>query len=77
MKKKINEKFGECSGFFYIKRPINIESHMFKVTSTIAAHLRAAIGLRTALRSFLLYQNSSLFTYGNRGCGVFKGEVQN
>ena len=35
---------------------------MFKVTSSIAAHLRAAIGSRAALRSFLLYQNSSLFT---------------
>ena len=31
--KKVNvRRFGECS-FFYIKRPINIESHMYKVTN--------------------------------------------
>ena len=29
--KKFIERFGECS-FFYIKRPINVESHMYKVT---------------------------------------------
>ena len=26
--KKFCERFGECS-FFYIKRPINVESHMY------------------------------------------------
>ena len=30
--KKFNERFGECS-VFYIKRPINVESHMSKVTN--------------------------------------------
>ena len=30
--KKVNiRRFGECS-FFYIKRPINIESHMYEVS---------------------------------------------
>ena len=29
---------------------------------TVAAHLRAAIGLRASLEIFLLHQNSSLFT---------------
>ena len=29
---KFNERFGEFS-FFYIKRPINIESHIYKVTN--------------------------------------------
>ena len=29
---KFNERFGECSDF-YIKRPINVESHMYKVTN--------------------------------------------
>ena len=29
---------------------------------TVAAHLRAAIGLRAAFGNFLLHQNSSLFT---------------
>ena len=28
---KVNERFGEC--FFYINRPINVESHMYKVTN--------------------------------------------
>ena len=29
--KKFGERFGECS-FFYIKRPINVDSHTYKVT---------------------------------------------
>ena len=29
---KFNERFGECS-FFYIKRPVNVESHMYKVAN--------------------------------------------
>ena len=35
--KKINERYGECS-FFYIKIPINIESHMYKETNKDGAH---------------------------------------
>ena len=30
---KFNERFGAFSGFFYIKRPINVEFHMYKVTN--------------------------------------------
>ena len=29
---KFNERFGGCPGFFYIKRPIKIKSHMYEVT---------------------------------------------
>ena len=29
---EFNEKFGECS-LFYTKRPIRVESHMYKVTN--------------------------------------------
>ena len=29
---KFDERFGECS-VFYIKRPINVESNMYKVTN--------------------------------------------
>ena len=35
--KKFNESFGECS-FFYIKRPIKVESHMYKVTNKDGTH---------------------------------------
>ena len=35
--KKINERFGECS-FFYVKRPINVESHMYKITNKDGTH---------------------------------------
>ena len=30
---KFNVKFGECLFVFYIKRPIKVESHMYKVTT--------------------------------------------
>ena len=29
---ELSERFDECV-FFYIKRPINVESHMYKVTN--------------------------------------------
>ena len=29
---KLNEWLVECSGFFYIKRPINVESQIYKVS---------------------------------------------
>ena len=36
---KFNEFFGECS-FFYIKRPITIECHMYKVTLDSISRLK-------------------------------------
>ena len=35
---------------------------MWWALSTIAAHLRAAIGLRAAFGNFLLHENGGLFT---------------
>ena len=30
---KSNEWFVKCSGFFYTKRPINVKTHIYKVTN--------------------------------------------
>ena len=40
---KFNERFGECLGFFYIKRPINVESHMYEVTNEDRTYLSSIL----------------------------------
>ena len=52
--KKFNVRFGECS-FFYIKRPINIESHTYKVTNYDGMYFRCIFSIEDLLLFVILW----------------------
>ena len=64
---------------WYLLRWFGIwQNFQFWCMNTVAAHLRAAIGLRAPLKNFLLHWNSSLFTvnFGEKVLTLAKGRCK-